>query len=499
VKRGLLLGLMRRFMGVVVLCVALAVPVYIFVHAHAPHAPGRLDPPAVTLGAIPSVRPYRDSVPVLTYHDVSGGAGRYTVSPVSFAKQMAALHAAGFHTISMAQLLAFLRGRGQLPERPLVITFDDGLGSAWRVADPILAKYGFRAVAFVITGQIGRHGYYYLRPDELRAMVRSGRWDIEAHTHLAHLYIKCDRAGHLGPALTNREWLDRKGRLETEAEFRSRVSHDLDVNIAELREYTSSQLVFAYPFSAASSQTNDPRVIGMLTQIVAQRFSLSFVDNEGQRFLNRYDGAAPQQLPRIEVYHLTTARSLLARLRGLVPVAPSLEGFPDDQQWISERGSRIPGRVLIRRRVLTLRPRPAQWLAAYWAPTRTELWRSYRLSVSLEGLGGQASGASETVILGSKRSDSYAVSLSTWRLTVAVIRLRGSRRLLTQATVRSASQHRLDVSLACGRLTVSVDGRAMASLPIDDATHGGIGFGTWRTHATSPVPSFSNLSVQPLR
>src|SRR5205823_5177056 len=131
--------LASRLVGSVLLLGAFALPVYLFLHAEGPSLPPRMSPPVVTAGDVASipVHSYRDAVPVLVYHDIANRPGRYTVSPRAFAEEIATLRKSGFHTISVAQLLAFLQGRGRLPERPVLITFDDGLGSAWRVADPI--------------------------------------------------------------------------------------------------------------------------------------------------------------------------------------------------------------------------------------------------------------------------------------------------------------------------------------------------------------------------
>jgi len=282
-----LLRVPRRMIGGALCLVAFAVPVYLFIRTDTPQVPPQLPVPSValsvTLGDIrlTQIPSYKNAVPVLVYHDISERSGRYAVSPRVFAEQMAALKTEGFHAISAAEVVAFLDGHGSLPARPFLLTFDDGLGSAWRAADPILARYGFRAISFVITGQLGEHGFYYLHPSELRAMADSGRWDIEAHTHLAHQYAQVDSAGDYGPPLTNRLWLAGQHRLETESEFAARIKHDLDLNVRELKQYGSNPQLFAYPFSAARTPTNDPHLIPILHQLVSARFRASFTSTDG--------------------------------------------------------------------------------------------------------------------------------------------------------------------------------------------------------------------------
>src|SRR6478736_6380976 len=99
------------------LVAAFVVPVYLFVADRAPSPPARLSVSRILSDDLASVHVpvYRDSVPVLTYHGVSRQPGRYTVSPELFRRQVAALDATGFHTITAAQLIGFLERRSPLP------------------------------------------------------------------------------------------------------------------------------------------------------------------------------------------------------------------------------------------------------------------------------------------------------------------------------------------------------------------------------------------------
>jgi poly-beta-1,6-N-acetyl-D-glucosamine N-deacetylase len=491
----------RRLVGAAALSTAFVVPVYLFVHAEKPAAPSRLDPPALAPGAVPtvSVPGYRDAVPVLVYHDISGRAGRYTVSPRSFAEQMAALHASGFHAITAAQLLDFVHGRGMLPQRPVLITFDDGLGSAWRVADPIIQRYGMHAISFVISGQIGRHGYYYMHPQELRSMIRSGRWDVEAHTRLSHQYVPSDDLGGAGPALTNREWLPRLRRLETKHEFEARIGRDLERNVAELRSYGARPLLFAYPFSAARTPTNDVALIPILRRLVASSFQASFVDADGGRFLDRYDGATAQELPRIEVYRTTTATELLTRLRDLAPSAPVVhDALASERLWSFEGSPAVGARPTVADDRLTLGSPARHWVAAYLGASQSELWQRYRVGVTMRRLSHEGSGTSETLLVGASGSDRYAVTVSAAHVRVLYFHANGSQRELSASSIRASSSHRLSVALDAARLRVSVDGRSVARLAVAAGTHGGIALGAWRAYAHSPIAELDGVSVTPL-
>ena len=89
-----------------------------------------------------------------------------------------------------------------LPPHSLMVTFDDGARGVWRFADPVLARFNQHAVAFIITGFVGTHEPYYMTWDEIADLHNSGRWDLEAHTHLGHVQVPSDANGGQGPYLT---------------------------------------------------------------------------------------------------------------------------------------------------------------------------------------------------------------------------------------------------------------------------------------------------------
>ncbi|EGX54756.1 polysaccharide deacetylase, partial [Streptomyces zinciresistens K42] len=95
-------------------------------------------------------------VPILMYHAVghapAAAIRALSVSPEAFAAQMALLAERGFTPVTTARLAAAWRGGPHLPDRPVLITFDDGYRGVHRHALPVLRRYGFRATVFVTTG-----------------------------------------------------------------------------------------------------------------------------------------------------------------------------------------------------------------------------------------------------------------------------------------------------------------------------------------------------------
>ena len=427
--------------------VAVVVPVYLFVSSNLPEDPPRLQTPAaLALGqagpkvlAIPA---YRGSVPVLSYRDVSERPN--ALSPKRFAAQMQLLADQGFHSVTVSGLSAFLRSGRALPERPIVISFDQALGSLWREVDPILESYNFRATAFIAPATVGQHLPYNLSALELKKMVASQRWDIEA----ALAYLPEQRLGGVR----------------------------LDQLLASFeRLQLPPPLAFLYPRGAAVSNAVPPR------------FPLSFQVGADPHFISRGD-APYQHLPLFAVLPTVTRDALAALIEGGRPLPPSVSSALDSgRDWRFEGGSYSDtGRCQLGsfRPTVTAAKR---WLAAYYAPTRTRDWRDYQTTVEISSLGEIRSGADATVLIGS--SPRLTLTLSANRLHV---RTTGGQQETT-VSVDPGSHHLLRVSTANGLAAVSVDDRPVVTLPA--AVKGGIGLGIWRESEASPTPVFTGLTI----
>ncbi|AZY49538.1 polysaccharide deacetylase family protein [Bordetella avium] len=150
------------------------------------------------------------SVPVLMYHHITPEGGMIAATPEVFEAQIASLAAAGYQSLSADQFAAYLAG-GEVPEKSVLITFDDGYLNNWVHAHPVLKRHGMKAVIFLITGLIGdgparpspgqalpadvdhdtskrliaagRADEVMLRWSEVRAMIEAGTFEFHSHTH----------------------------------------------------------------------------------------------------------------------------------------------------------------------------------------------------------------------------------------------------------------------------------------------------------------------------
>jgi peptidoglycan/xylan/chitin deacetylase (PgdA/CDA1 family) len=134
----------------------------------------------------------RVTAPVLMYHEIAAGStSRLAVPPGAFAAQLGLLHAQGYRTVTASALAAALAGRGApLPDRAVVLTFDDGFADFHSAALPLLLRYGFTATVFVTTGWISDIGALAAGPrpgpmlswEQIIEASASGV-EIAAHSH----------------------------------------------------------------------------------------------------------------------------------------------------------------------------------------------------------------------------------------------------------------------------------------------------------------------------
>jgi peptidoglycan/xylan/chitin deacetylase (PgdA/CDA1 family) len=168
--------------------------------AHTPSATLRANTPLPTdtstatpptLGALPTppgVLSWTLRVPILMYHYISippEDADIYrvdlSVHPNNFRAQMAYLAENGYTTVDLYDLSRAITNQGELPEKPVIITIDDGYLDNYENAFPILQEYGHKATFFVITDLVDREHPGYATWPMLREMAEAGM-RIEPHS-----------------------------------------------------------------------------------------------------------------------------------------------------------------------------------------------------------------------------------------------------------------------------------------------------------------------------
>ena len=183
----------------------------------------------------------RSLPPILCYHKIERRRelGVTRLSPRRFARQVERLAAAGWRTLSLAEIVAVARAERAIAPRELAITFDDAYRGLREHAFPVLRAHGFRATCFVITEYAGA----------------LNRWDVAyGGRRFAHLAWRDMRrwqeagiefASHTAthPRLT---WLDADALVRELARSRTALLRGLDLDPA--------LLAIAYPFGAAGDR-----------------------------------------------------------------------------------------------------------------------------------------------------------------------------------------------------------------------------------------------------
>ena len=194
-------------------------------------------------------------LPVIMYHSIlkdQARAGRYVLSPDALAADLDYLKAQGYETVSIAQLVDYVDGAGTLPEKPVLLTFDDGQYNNYLYAYPLLKERGMCAVVSVIGAETVRYtetgqenAYWsYLSAERLREMQESGVFEIENHSYDLH-----ENAGRKG-------CLKRRG--EDDAAYRALLIEDTErAQEMLVNAGLPAPLCYAYPYGACSRETEE--------------------------------------------------------------------------------------------------------------------------------------------------------------------------------------------------------------------------------------------------
>lgn len=224
---------------------------------------------------------------VLTYHAIEEGPPPLCMPLALFEHHVATLVEARATFLTVSELAGALR-RGELPDRAVAITFDDGCASVLSNAAPVLARHGVAATVFAVSGHLGGSNDWPTQPDsaprlellgadDLAGLAGRG-WEIGSHT-VTHPPL----AG-LSPEALDREL----------CESRTALAATVDGPVTS----------FAYPY-------------GSIPAGAAGALAAAGYDAGCGSTLERVDGGSdPLALPRLEMHYLRRPdrlRAVLAR------------------------------------------------------------------------------------------------------------------------------------------------------------------------------------------
>ena len=228
---------------------------------------------------------YELRLPVLMYHHVVPGwqaCNEMTVTVERLEQDLQWLAENGYRTVLPRELAA-----GQpLPEKPVLLTFDDGYRSNYDLAYPLLQKYQAKAAIAVMAYMQDNPGGNFLTWDMCREMTASGLVEIGSHGYAIHNLD--GRMGNFAPGQANGVQR-RKG--ESGSDFHCRVLEDLRYSFERIaRETGVPPSYFAYPFGKT-----DPDADAYLEAL----FPVTAVTGPGKHAADLSKGL--HQLPRFTV------------------------------------------------------------------------------------------------------------------------------------------------------------------------------------------------------
>lgn len=264
----------------------------------------------------------KNSFLVLAYHDIEDEAAdqRYlAVRTSALNDQLAWLRDNGYHPVSVQQVLDAHAGKSVLPEKAVLLSFDDGYSSFITRVLPLLKLYQWPALWAPVgswvdapaTAQVDFGGLKTPRDkfatwQMVREASRSPLVEIGAHTWASHYGHQANPQGSQEPAAANRFYNKTTGQYETDAQYEQRMNADLSLITQKITEVTGkAPRAWVWPYGAASGTT--------LRLAHQQGYQMAFTLNQGLA-----NAANLEDIPRMLISDnpsLRTFASQIAQVR----------------------------------------------------------------------------------------------------------------------------------------------------------------------------------------
>jgi len=192
---------------------------------------------------------------VLCYHDIPAKASvPQDVAQHIFVNHLEYLRSNGYTIVNPDDIIAAQKGIKSLPEKAVLLTFDDAYVSFYQFVYPVLKRYGYSAVLSVVCSWIDKKPEYVGDKDlmswsQIREMAESGRVYIASHSYDSHKGLACNPAGNTEPAMSTFAYSHEEKKYETDQEFRNRIHSDLKKSIHKIKEVTgTSPWILTWPY-----------------------------------------------------------------------------------------------------------------------------------------------------------------------------------------------------------------------------------------------------------
>ena len=245
-------------------------------------------------------------LPVVMYHQLTKNisrAGTYCITVNQLENDLKYLKENGYETIDVEQLVSHVKSGTPLPEKPIMLTFDDGYETVYSYLLPLLEKYDMCAVASVVGSytdwysQTEDHSlnYSYMTWEEVVELTKGNRIEIQNHSYDLH---KHDEAGRSGA---------QKVSGESVQEYSLFLNSDIGKMQALLEEKTGKKAIaFTYPFGSYSKESKEI--------IKAMGFDAAFVCEERINVIDTQDTEWLYRIGRYNRPHGLSSAEFFAKM-----------------------------------------------------------------------------------------------------------------------------------------------------------------------------------------
>jgi len=272
----------------------------------------------------------------LCYHNIAAewDGDPMTTTRDQFQAQMAWLKAQDYHPISVQQLISARNQHQSLPEKAVLLTFDDGYAGVYEHAFPLLKQFNFPAVLGLVTDWLETSALQQVHYDtglkprsdfltwpQVDQMTASGLLEVASHSHDLHHGISGNPFVDLQPAATTRRYDTTEQSYESDEQFHQRIKSDLQQSSDIVFKHLKLRpRVMVWPFGEFNRETLD----------IAQSlgFSLSMSLQEGSN--NQIDS------PVIKRYLVKNNPNLAEFIRDIrnIDVVPPVRVVHVDMDYI---------------------------------------------------------------------------------------------------------------------------------------------------------------------
>lgn len=246
-------------------------------------------------------------LPVLMYHSINSRekkAGDYVITPAALRSDLEWLKANGYETVVVQDLIDYVEMGTPLPEKPVMITFDDGYYNNYLNAFPILQELQMKAVISIIISETDKYSqldenkenYSHLTWDQIKEMMASGLVEFQSHSYNLHKNSKGGRKG-IG-----------KLRGESTEDYQHAIREDVERGQQRFVEMTGyAPTAFTYPFGAVSEESYP---------VLEELGFRATLDAQGKVFQLTRDPACLKRIPRYNRPWGTPAEKIVKKIMG---------------------------------------------------------------------------------------------------------------------------------------------------------------------------------------